>query len=82
MFKELARTLREAPDGVTLNAAIPLNDQTHVLAYNRTYEIERSSFLLLHPIGDGEFGKVYKGTLKTSENTRPRIVAVKTPKGK
>ena len=39
-----------------------------------------SDIIILTKIGDGEFGQVYKGTLKNEENKEPIPVAIKVNK--
>ncbi len=62
-----------------------LNDQLNAVTYNQNYEINRDLFILTPTLlGQGEFGRIFKGEVKINENDRKRSVlpvAVKIPKG-
>lgn len=74
--------MREHNETIRVDSDIPLNEQTDILPYNPNYEINRSLFKLTKILGEGEFGKVFRGELKMDENDYGRLVAVKVPNGK
>lgn len=66
-------------EGMQLDPDQPVNEQTENLPYDRRYEIPIEQISIGRLLGEGQFGKVYEGTVTDNEG-RITTAAVKTPK--
>lgn len=78
----MAHEFTNPSDVIQLDNTACLNEQVDALPYNRNYEIHRDLFTLTtNLLGQGEFGSIFKGEYKSTEQGNALPVAIKMPKG-